>query len=296
LLVRITRLDHRLLAKAVFFQAADIPVHRIAADPFLHYELKPSAQHHGTFPGKPPYVVTIDVNGARCPAHAAAKDPHTFRILAFGGSTLYGGAVSDSETLPAALERRLNREAEAGGRAGLHFEVWNFGTSAYTLGQATHLARQKLRSLSPDLVLVQHHNLSRRAFLTPEDWHPENYPEALFTSDPHFCEEQFYVPKVIPLATHQLLMNDSAIYRSVLAVVSRLSVACECCDRLSADEARALTRYRGAARPRRLLCHPGLSTDVPADLDLPGAPTGTLYRSLSARPGAGILRGPPAGH
>jgi hypothetical protein len=185
-LTRLTGVDQQLMLKDLFFQGADLPVHRVSADPFLHYELKPNSRYDGTFPGKPPYSVRIDEHGARFPTHAEAKPPGTFRILGFGGSTLYGGAVNDNDTIPAALERRLN----ARGAGSLRFEVWNFGTSAYTLGQATHLGRTKLKQLDPDLVLVQHHNRGRRGFLMPENRRPESYPIELFLADPHLYAEQ----------------------------------------------------------------------------------------------------------
>src|SRR5256885_1209804 len=57
-LLRFTGIEHRLVVKALFFQAADGPVHRLSADSFLHYELKPGARYEGSFPGRPPYTVT----------------------------------------------------------------------------------------------------------------------------------------------------------------------------------------------------------------------------------------------
>jgi hypothetical protein len=243
LLVRVTGVDQRLVRRALPFTAADVPVHRNSADPFLHYELKPGARYQGYFPAKRTYAVNIDEHGARHPTHPMAKAPGTFRVLAFGGSTLYGGAVSDGETIAAALERRL-QAGRSEGSGPERFEVWNFGTSAYTLGQAAHLARQKLTSLSPDLILVQHHNQGRRTFLLPESGFIEDFPTAQLAADPHLYREYFYAPSFLPLAVHQAAMESSATYRSVAALVPSLRADRECdyCDRLSAAEARLLSQ------------------------------------------------------
>jgi hypothetical protein len=265
LAVRYTGLDFRMIVRPLFFQGADLSVHRISDDPILHYELNPNSEFHGFNPySHPPraYQVSIDENGARRPAHRAAKPPGTFRILAFGGSTLYGGSVNDSDTLPAALERRLNDLAVGTGpangehrsdpkgsgrdeppRAAGRFEVWNFGVSAYTLGQAAHLARQKLRLLSPDLILVQHHNRGCWPFLMPDGYRPETYPPERIATDPHFYEEYFPAPDMVPAWVHQALMRHSAAYRCLIAGMVKNQACNEAvAERLSADEARRLSR------------------------------------------------------
>ena len=148
--VRLSGIDRRLLERALYYQLADPPVHRVSADSFLHYELRPGSrlQHCEE---RDCAMVTSNAAGARGPERDVARTPGTFRVLFFGGSTTYGANVGDDQTMPAALERILNRDAPS----GLHTEVWNFGTSAYTLAQAAWLARHKLDTLRPDLVLVQ---------------------------------------------------------------------------------------------------------------------------------------------
>jgi len=163
---RLGAIDLRFVRSALFYQEADLDVHQCSSDPFLHYELKPGASMQGIRPGGVPTRITIDERGARYPSHAVRKEPGTFRILCFGGSTMYGAGVNDDETIAAALEARLNRlSAEDHSAAPRRYEVWNFGTSAYTLGQAAYLARHQLAVLNPDLIVVQLHNVGRRPFL-----------------------------------------------------------------------------------------------------------------------------------
>ncbi len=269
------------MVREIFFQGADLSVHQISQDSLLHYELKPSSEFEGFNPfSHPPrtYRVSIDENGARRPGHAAVKPPGTFRILAFGGSTLYGGSVNDPDTLPAALERRLNsselaQRSDPKGSgpaegsltqptpaAGLRFEVWNFGVSAYTLGQAAHLARQKLPVLSPDLILVQHHNRGCWPFLMPDGYQPETYPPDLLTADPNFYQEYFSPPKRIPEGVHGFLMKHCATYRCLIVATAKHPACNEAlAERLSADEARLLSRE---AERRRV---PVVYLAIPAD-------------------------------
>ena len=242
--VRILNLDFRIITPSLYYQGADVPVHRFSDEPALHYELKPGSHYEGDNPvSKPPrhYEVHIDGNGARFPAHAAKRAADTFRILAFGGSTLYGGSVNDAETLPAALERRLN--ARGGSASDIRrFEVWNFGTSAYTLGQAALLARRKLPLLDPDLILVQLHNRGCWAFLVPSDGRLDRYPSALLEADPHFYRERFTRPRRVPPSLHDWMVRHVAIYRALLGYAARGS-SCneEYSEKLSAAEARALS-------------------------------------------------------
>jgi hypothetical protein len=243
--IRFTGLDHRFVVRVVYFQGADLPAHRVSADSFLHYELKPGAHYEGSSPNPRFYEVNIDEFGARFPTHEETKAPGTFRVLAVGGSTLYGAGVNDEETIPAALERRL-RAGIRTDRATPRFEVWNFGTSAYTLGQATHLARRKLAELDPDLILVQHHNRGQRAFLGYQDPSADSVSPAQLAADPYLYAEQFYQVRVLPPAVHQALLAHWATYRTTAAAAQLFfGVRWRCddfCNRLSADEARLLDR------------------------------------------------------
>jgi hypothetical protein len=215
-MVRRMRLDDTYVASAVLFQQGDVAVHRLSADPVLQYELNPGATclcSDGASK-RPPYRVTIDASGARAPAHEAVKRPGVFRVLAYGGSTLYGATVNDEETTPATLERHLNLDGDGG-----PVEVWNFGTPGYTLLQEAHLARKGLATLSPDLILIHLHNRGPRPRMLPPETEMRNVRE-LSSSDPYFIDEHFPAPAWLPARLHAFAFEHSAVYRA-LAGLSR---------------------------------------------------------------------------
>ena len=164
--VRRTRSDESVMTSVLLFQQSNREVHRVADDWFLHYDLRPGAHLDNIGYWGNRYHMNIDEFGARAPAHSGAKGAGVFRILCFGGSTMYGADVSDEETIPASMERRLNDESAAPGAppSPRRFEAWNFGTHAYVLSQAAHRARTELAARDPDLILVQLHNVGARDF------------------------------------------------------------------------------------------------------------------------------------
>jgi hypothetical protein len=238
ILARATRIDQKLITPTLFFQGADLPIHRVSSDPVLHYELAPNARYEGQFDGRR-YSVSIDEHGARHPTHPAAKGPGVFRILCSGASTVYGAAVDDHQTIPAQLERRLNAAAPA----GMHYEVWNFGTSGYTVGQVAHLARVRRAAVDPDLILVQLPRSGPRAFLMPPGG-ALDYPWAEIIADPPFFEEQIefwpWLPKPVALP----LLRRSAFARAAIAVLPGFQppAACERCAAIDGAETRALSQ------------------------------------------------------
>jgi hypothetical protein len=254
---RLSRLDHRLAARAMYLLVTDPPVHRISNDPFLHFELAPGARFEKQGQHGFAYIVHIDAFGAREPSHPRIKPPGTFRILCFGGSTMYGYNVNDDQTIAARLEVRLDHRSRPDNRTPVAVEVWNFGTSAYTLGQAAHLAKRKLFELDPDLIVVQHHNIGRRPFLAentrPGDGVSQNaavsdHPEELENLDCGFFEEQFPIPHVLPNAWHCAGVTGSALYRSLIALSAHFFLEspdhprCDRCNEISRAEASALSR------------------------------------------------------
>ena len=250
--VRLPGVEGRLIAPLLYLQAADLPVHRVSGDAFLHYELAPGSRLEARTPNGTPYAVNIDSFGARCPTHPRIKGPNVFRVLCVGGSTMYGAGINDDQTLPAALERRLNHDSMAGNQ--MRFEAWNFGTSAYTLGQAAHLARMKLAELDPDLILVQHHNIGRRPFLATPDLAIDDHPPELQRPGADFFLEQFPAPSDVPIDVHRMALELSALYRSLTALqawwVGADGWVCDRCDEISASEARnlsSLAESRGVA-------------------------------------------------
>jgi hypothetical protein len=269
LILRVPGVERRVIAPSLYLQGADLPVHRVSSDPFLHYEMAPQVRYTARTPDGAPYTVNTDSFGARCPTHAMVKSADTFRILCVGGSTMYGAGVNDDQTIAAALERRLNHDATAGGRG--RFEVWNFGTSGYTLGQAAHLALMKLSALDPDLILVQLHNIGRRPFLATSDSSLADHPPGLEDLNADFFMEQFPVPSVVPVDWHLQALSLSAVYRSLVALRARWigigdNSQCDRCDQISASAARSLSTVsegRGV---------PVVYVAIPADRNAPPHP------------------------
>lgn len=242
--LRITGLERLLISPALYLQHNDVPVHRVSADPFLHYEMAPDTEMLFRSRDGRDYRVTIDSFGARGTGHSGAKGTSTFRILCFGGSTMYGASVNDDETIPARLQAHLNKQSFE--RAGVvNFDVWNFGTSAYTLGQAAHLAHRRLMDLDPDLIIVQHHNLGRRPFLATGDPSPEGELPASQELNADFYLEQFIMPEWVPASFNVSLLACSKLYRVCTAMMTLLrqrgSWPCRRCDEISAGKARTLS-------------------------------------------------------
>jgi hypothetical protein len=185
---RVLPLRGRWLPDLCYWQGADAELHRWSADPLLLYELRPGASR--SYPGVEtwgdnPRVIRINSLGFRDPERSAAKPPHTFRIVALGGSNTYGAAVSDGRTWPAFLE------AELRARTGRSIEVWNAGVSAYSSAQAIHNARRILSSFDPDLLLFQLHNVGGRNIPRTADADVSD----LFRRDPSLWDEHLlWVP------------------------------------------------------------------------------------------------------
>jgi len=245
--VRWSRLDDRLLTDTMMFVTLDSTVHQKSPDWFLHYELKPNAE--GTFsePGRPFYHVHVDRFGARYPTHPAEKSPGTFRILCFGGSTTYGAAVNDDETIPAALERRLNADAPP----GVRFEAWNFGLHAYVLSQAAHRARKELPLRRPDLILVQLHNVGPRCFGVEAGGDRRDVLKR-HADDPYLLPEYFPPPRWMPAGLHFAGLRHFAAYRALTGLRLRSarlhddSKLFSYAEEVSRNEAKALLREADA--------------------------------------------------
>jgi hypothetical protein len=258
------------LAASLFYVMGDeVSEYRASRDPFLHYELNPGARvtHQES---ERAYTVTIDEFGARLPTHRAAKAPGTFRILFFGGSTLFGAGVNDSETIPAVMERKLNEVGN--GPTGGRVEVWNFGTSAYNLAQATHLARTQL-VLAPDLILVQVHNAFPRPFFRTAADDPAQLMRAMERVDPYLDEEQFPGPAWVSPRFHRLAIRYSAVYRTGMGLFRQIDRSQPGFSaRLAQDEARSLVRDAAARNV------PVTFVAIPAD-------RGRFGRDVSVYPG-----------
>ncbi len=99
-----------------------------------------------------PHDIRINAHGYRGDDLAATKAEAGLRVLAVGDSFTYGDFVDDDETLPARLERALERQlpSACGG-----VEVINAGIGGSTIVTHGHMvARALALDLEPDVVLL----------------------------------------------------------------------------------------------------------------------------------------------
>jgi len=154
-------------------------------------------------------------NGAARPGEPPGED--ALRVLCVGGSTTFGLGVADEETLPAALERDLEgRLSAAIAPAPRRVQVWNYGVSAYTAGQAARTARARLDALRPHIVVVQFRNWGRRPFLSTQ-WEHQALAH-LVTLDPGLLPENFPPLHAALDGVHGLLSQAAAGYRALFAL------------------------------------------------------------------------------
>ncbi len=291
-------LDVEMIAKVLYYQNADVPVHRVSDDPVLHYELVEGGRYEALGrEGK--YRSSVGVGGARGNTHPLDKADGVFRIAFFGGSTVYGHHVDDDETLPARLEAHL----------GEGFEVWNYGTSAYVQSQMMRKARLVLQEVPEvDLLVLMITNSGRRAFLHTEDPAVQARYVEMLDEDPYAWLENFPRPWIDGLTPeqatrlHYTLLKHSAIWRYVQAYElgqRRAHVTNKYAKALATVEREALhieaaaagvelvyAGYPGSAEnPTRP--PPGVEADQAVDLWLPGQPA-TFYE---IHPPASVLDG-----
>ena len=169
---RTTDLESRWMEDLVFYQSADVGMHKASLTPDLLYELKPKvdvAQDPHSLPGNSedvawwsnPRVVKTNQLGHRGPERDWERKPGTFRVACLGGSNTFGAAVSNGETWPDALERALSA------KTGRTVEVWNLGVSGYVTEQKVALAGSYAEA-APDLYLFQLSNRGPRPLLLDE--------------------------------------------------------------------------------------------------------------------------------
>lgn len=120
-----------------------LPLLRVQPDRRLGYRPIPGDQHYG-------YDELIKLNslGWRGP-EVIPKSPGEYRILALGGTQVYGLGIADTELLTSVLEDRLNQDH--GARS---YRVINSGVRAFTLGQQLHLLEDVGVTVEPDHVVV----------------------------------------------------------------------------------------------------------------------------------------------
>jgi hypothetical protein len=242
-------LDMKLLRPLLYYQGADVDVHRTSADAVLHYELRPGARARFG----PDRAVSINALGFRGVERTREKPKGVFRIVCIGGSNTYG-VVDDAETYPAQLEKRLN--AARPGR--YRYEVWNAGVSAYVLSQNAEQAELLLKNDAPDLLLFQVSNCGRRPFLAGAPF------DRYFQDDPRLYGENLRFPPFRFNLVHLALMRRWRAYRALIVAVNRLPryawPADHCADEedgFNREAFRAFYRRRRGDVPMALLYYPG---------------------------------------
>lgn len=109
-------------------------------EPFTQLKERPYRGHY----------VNVDENGFRWSANQGPwpPDPNTFNVFLFGGSTLFGYGVSDSETIASRLQEYLTSKLNR------NIRVYNFGRGHYYSTQERILFEQLLSSGNiPDLAI-----------------------------------------------------------------------------------------------------------------------------------------------
>ena len=191
LTLRWSGVDEQAVAGSLYMQQVHLDLHRSSTDPYLRYELRPSTSKTGRGPYGP-FVMRVNARGARGPERDRERGEGVVRILLFGASSVFGEFVGDEQTVAARLEHALADAVRAAHGEAARVEVWNFGTSAYNLAQMSRLARQRVRELPADLVVVMGSNRGRRAFLAGAVEGPPVLE--VFAADPTSWAESFPPP------------------------------------------------------------------------------------------------------
>lgn len=109
------------------------------------YRQQPGAEFHYVDGA----VARTNAMGFRGPPVAVPKPAGTYRIVLLGGSTSFGFAVDDSQTIDSYLRSRL-----AGSLPGRRIEVVNLALDGYDSYQDLERFREDGLPLEPDLVIV----------------------------------------------------------------------------------------------------------------------------------------------
>ena len=115
-------------------------VARLSDNRVLGYELKPNYQHG---------MYRINNHGFRGKDIDIKEGKDAFRIVAVGDSITFGSRLKEEDIYPSLLEGYLNK-----GELNRHFEVINTGVGGYNIWQYLEIYKEKVRILSPDLVIV----------------------------------------------------------------------------------------------------------------------------------------------
>lgn len=117
-----------------------LPMTIVRAHRTRGWEMVPHADHY-TYQ----HLVRVNGLGLRGPEVPEAKAPGERRVLVLGDSTVYGQGVADDETVPARLEKALDRPGTT---------VINGGLRAYSTAQELALLKELGEKIRPDLVVL----------------------------------------------------------------------------------------------------------------------------------------------
>jgi lysophospholipase L1-like esterase len=128
---------------------------KLARSPEFAYLLEPNSELAYWYPSNPrgyfgennEVIGHVNSQGFRGRATSTTKPPGAFRIAVLGDSFTMGTGVRDRDTLPAQLERELQRLV-----TGL--EVLNFGVGGTDTVYQIHLLQRQVLKYKPDLVIV----------------------------------------------------------------------------------------------------------------------------------------------
>ena len=96
-----------------------------------------------------PGLYNMNSEGFRGPGFSKDKPDNTYRIIAVGGSTTFGDGVTNENTWPKILEKKLQNLSES-----KNIEVINAGIGAITSFNESKLIKEKLIHYKPDLMIV----------------------------------------------------------------------------------------------------------------------------------------------
>jgi hypothetical protein len=203
-LVAATGLDFKLAEPLLYYQVSMLNAFRAVDDAELMFETVPNV----VGPAANGDTITLNPLGYRGTPHRREKAPGVFRIICFGGSNTFGPAVGDRDTYPAYLEAVLNE------RSTRPVEVWNAGVPSQELRQNVRAAEKAVRELQPDLLVFEHHNRFRRAFLKDAPVGP------LLRKNPSLYPENLpFLPFAGPVSEE---LMRSALWRTAVFALNRL--------------------------------------------------------------------------
>lgn len=99
----------------------------------------------------PAWSFSINNHGFRGHDFDEERRPGVYRVVALGDSCTFGFGVDQGDSYPAQLENELNRLCPV-----CTFEVINMGVAGYSSRQGLELARQWLKRLSPQVVIISY--------------------------------------------------------------------------------------------------------------------------------------------